>query len=57
MAIITIAWPKWIESVFGSDPDHRSGLLEVLIVVVLVAPAVTSKLAARIRYAATRPRS
>lgn len=57
MAIITIAWPMWIESVFGSDPDHHSGLLEVLIVVVLVAAAVTSSLAARMRYAATRSRS
>jgi hypothetical protein len=47
MAIITIAWPKWIELVFGSDPDHRSGLLEVLIVVALVAAAATSSLAAR----------
>jgi len=57
MAIITIAWPMWIESVFGSHPDHGSGLLEVLIVVVLVAAAVTSSLAARMRYAATRSRS
>ena len=48
MAIITIAWPKWVEWAFGADPDHRSGLLEVLIVLALIAAAATSSLAARV---------
>jgi len=48
LVIITIAWPKWVELVFGSDPDGGNGLLEALIVVVLVAAAVASSLAARV---------
>ncbi len=47
LAIITIAWPQWVELVFRADPDHGSGALEILIVGVLIAVAVASSLAAR----------
>jgi hypothetical protein len=47
MAVITIVWPAWIKLVFRVDPDHGSGLFELLIVGVLIAVAVASSLAAR----------
>jgi hypothetical protein len=47
MAIITIAWPDWIELVFRTDPDHGSGALEVLIAGLLIAVAVASAVAVR----------
>jgi hypothetical protein len=47
MAIVTIAWPNWIEQAFRTDPDHRSGALESLIAGLLIAVTVASALAAR----------
>lgn len=44
---LTVAWPDWIEEVFGIDPDGGSGLVEWLVVVVLAATAVVSGLLAR----------
>ena len=47
LAIITIAWPDWIELVFRTDPDRGSGALEILIAGLLIAVAVASALAVR----------
>ena len=47
MAIITIAWPDWIELVFRTDPDHGNGAIEILIAGLLVAVAVASAVAVR----------
>ena len=47
MAVVTIAWPQWIELIFHVDPDHGSGLFELLIVGVLITVSVASSLAAR----------
>jgi hypothetical protein len=47
MAIVTIAWPQWIELAFRTDPDHRSGAFELLITGLLIAVAVASAIAAR----------
>jgi len=47
LAIVTIAWPDWIELTFRADPDHRSGALEILIAGLLIAIAVASALAVR----------
>jgi hypothetical protein len=47
MAIVTIAWPKWIELVFRTDPDRGSGALEILIAGLLIAVAIASALAVR----------
>jgi len=47
LAIVTIAWPNWIELVFRADPDHGGGALEILITAVLIAAAITSALAVR----------
>jgi len=47
LAIITIAWPDWIERVSGVNPDHGNGLFEVLLTGLLIAAAIASSLAAR----------
>jgi len=47
MAIVTIAWPQWIELAFRTDPDHGSGALEIMIAGLLIAVAMASALAVR----------
>lgn len=47
MAIVTIAWPDWIELVFRTAPDHGSRALEILIAGLLTAVAVAFALAVR----------
>jgi hypothetical protein len=47
LAILTSAWPDWIEGVFGFDPDHHSGSLEWAIVSVCCAVTVACALGAR----------
>ena len=44
---ITAVYPRWIEAVFGIDPDHGSGALEWAIVGVCFVATVVSLLAAR----------
>jgi hypothetical protein len=33
IGVLTIAWPDWIEELFGVDPDAGSGAVEAAIVV------------------------
>lgn len=40
MCAVTAAWPDWIETALGANPDHGSGWLEWLIVVVLAVAAI-----------------
>lgn len=35
LAVVTIFWHDWIETVFGADPDKGSGSAEWLVVLVL----------------------
>jgi hypothetical protein len=44
---VTLAWPDWIELASRVDPDHGSGLLEWLIVLVSFMVAVCASAAAR----------
>jgi len=33
VAVLTAAWPDWIEGVFGIDPDHHNGSFEWILVI------------------------
>jgi len=47
LLVLTVAWPEWIEMIFGVDPDHGDGSLEWLIVGVTAVFAVVASLRAR----------
>lgn len=44
--VATVAWPEWIEIVFGVDPDHGDGSLEWLIMGVTALCAIGASLRA-----------
>lgn len=44
---VTIARPEWIEFLFRVDPDHGSGLFEILLVGGLTAVGAGASLAVR----------
>jgi hypothetical protein len=48
VAIITLFWQDWIETVFGVDPDHGNGSAEWLVVAVLLL--ITAALAVGARH-------
>jgi hypothetical protein len=54
LGLVTPVWHDWIEMVFGSDPDHGNGSLELLIVATCLAVAVISGLAARRSWRSSR---
>ena len=47
VAVITLFWQDWIETVFRVDPDSGNGSAEWLVVVVLLLATVTLALGAR----------
>ena len=47
LAVVTLLWPTWIESLFGVAPDAGSGEAEWWIVVVFAVVAIASALLAR----------
>ena len=57
MAVVTLLWPAWIESIVGVDPDHGSGALEWFVVAALAALSLILTAAARyeLRPAHRRP--
>lgn len=55
--IATAAWPSWIETVFGFDPDGGNGQAEWLIVAVLAAVTVAVAALARRDLRAARRRT
>ena len=46
LALVTVAWPDWIEIVTGSAPDGGSGALERAVVAGLAAAAMLLAVAA-----------
>jgi hypothetical protein len=54
VAVITLFWQDWIETVFGVDPDGGSGSAERLVVAILLT--VTSVLAVSARLEWRRAR-
>jgi hypothetical protein len=47
LGILTIFWHDWIEVMIGWDPDHHDGSAEWILVVGLLAVAITAGLSAR----------
>ena len=47
LAVLTLAWPDWIEGVFGVDPDGHSGSLEWTIVAICCVNALVLSALAR----------
>jgi len=50
LALVTVAWPDWIEILTGSAPDGGSGTLERSIVAVLTAAVILLAAAARAEW-------
>jgi len=47
LAVVTIFWHDWIETVFGVDPDRGNGSAEWLVVLVLAVVTVALAVGAR----------
>jgi hypothetical protein len=47
LAVLTLAWPEWIEEIFGVEPDGGNGSLEWIIAVGFLAVGVGLGLLAR----------
>lgn len=56
VTIMTAAWPAWIESMFGFDPDGGNGAAEWWIVAALAVVTVTAAALARRDLRAVRRR-
>jgi hypothetical protein len=54
LAVVTLFWPTWIETLFGVEPDAGSGEAEWWVVAVLALVAVMSGILARRDYRAAR---
>jgi hypothetical protein len=54
LAVVTLFWPTWIETLFGVEPDAGSGEAEWWVVAVLGLVAVMSGILARRDYRAAR---
>ncbi|HTT92330.1 MAG TPA: hypothetical protein VMF65_22440 [Acidimicrobiales bacterium] len=50
VAVLTLAWRDWIETVFGVDPDHGNGSLEWVVVAVLAIVTVALVAGARVEW-------
>jgi hypothetical protein len=50
LALVTMAWPDWIEILTGSAPDGGSGALELAVVGGLAAAAMLLAAAARAEW-------
>jgi tetrahydromethanopterin S-methyltransferase subunit E len=50
LAVITIFWHDWIETVFGVDPDKGNGSAEWLVVLVLLVITVALAVGARLEW-------
>jgi hypothetical protein len=50
LAIITLFWHDWIETVFGVDPDKGNGSAEWLVVAILLIVTLTLAVGARFEW-------
>jgi len=54
LAIVTIFWHDWIETIFAVDPDKGNGTTEWLIVLMLLAISLTLAAVARVEWRRAR---
>jgi hypothetical protein len=54
IAIITLFWHDWIETIFGVDPDKGNGSAEWLVVLILLAVTLTLANGARLEWRSAR---
>ena len=45
--LLTVVWRDWIEGVFGVDPDHQNGSLELLLVAFFLLATIAFSALAR----------
>jgi hypothetical protein len=50
LSLLAIAWPDWIEAVFGVSPDGGDGALEWLVAAVPLTPAIVAGALARLEW-------
>lgn len=50
LAVVTLFWHDWIETVFGVDPDKGNGSAEWLVVIILVIVTLTLAVGARFEW-------
>lgn len=50
LVALTLAWPEWLEGVFGVDPDGGSGAAEAGIVAALLVVTLVAVIAARTEW-------
>ena len=50
VAVVTLFWHDWIETVFGVDPDKGSGSAEWLVVLILLFLTVVFAAGARLEW-------
>ncbi|MQS10917.1 ABC transporter permease [Streptomyces kaniharaensis] len=55
--LITLAWPEWIETLLGVDPDAGSGVAEWLVAALAASVTAACALAARIEWRRTHSSS
>lgn len=55
LALLSTAWPDWIEALTGLDPDHGDGSVEWELVAAFALAALVSGLLARIHWRRLRP--
>jgi len=54
LAVVTLIWPTWIETLFSFEPDRGSGEAEWWIVIAFALVAATLGLLARRDYRSAR---
>jgi hypothetical protein len=54
LVVLTVAWPEWIEEVFGVDPDGGNGSLEWAIAIVFALCAIVLPIRARSEWRRAR---